>query len=95
MQNKANFPKSQIFITAMLTKNYNRKCKLDTWSKRTQSKPILPARVAGKIALPVRRSFSEDGSEVEGPVVSLSNPFYIMQKATGLKPSSRYNKAVK
>jgi hypothetical protein len=38
--------------------NYSEKCKLDTWSKRTQTKPILPA-MAGKIAL----------SEVEGPVV--------------------------
>jgi hypothetical protein len=57
MQNEPNFSKSQIFITASSTRNYNEKCKLDTWSKRTQTKPILPA-MAGKIAL----------SAVEGPV---------------------------
>jgi ribonuclease HII len=56
MQNKANFQKSQMFITLISTTNYNEKCTLDTWSKRTQTKPILPA-MAGKIAL----------SAVEGP----------------------------
>ena len=57
MPNKANFRKSQIFITLISTTSYSGKMKLDTWSKRTQTKPILPA-VAGKIAL----------SEVEGPM---------------------------
>jgi hypothetical protein len=47
--------------------NYNEKMKLDTWSKRTQTKPILPASMAGKIAL----------SEVEGPVVSYFEIDYI------------------
>jgi hypothetical protein len=56
MQNEPNFLKSQMFITAVPTMNYNEKVALDTWSKRTQTKPILPARVAGKIALPVRHS---------------------------------------
>jgi hypothetical protein len=78
MRNEPNFQKSQMFITLIPTTNYSEKYKLDTWSKRTQmplgmayaTKPILPARVAGKIALPVRRSFSEDGSAVEGPIVS-------------------------
>jgi hypothetical protein len=37
--------------------SYSEKLKLDTWSKRTQTNPILPAS-AGKIAL----------SAVEGPV---------------------------
>jgi hypothetical protein len=40
MQNKANFSKSQMLITATLATNYSEKCKLDTWSKRTQTKPI-------------------------------------------------------
>ncbi len=39
MQNKANFQKSQMFITSMKTTNYNEKMKMDTWSKRTQSNP--------------------------------------------------------
>jgi hypothetical protein len=47
-----------MFITAVSTITYNENDALDTWSKRTQTKPILPA-MAGKIAL----------SEVEGPVV--------------------------
>jgi hypothetical protein len=55
--------------------SYNEKSKLDTWSKQTQTKPILPA-MAGKIAPllrmsfilmglvpPVLRSFSEGGSD--------------------------------
>ena len=56
MQNKANFRKSQMFITVVLITNYNEKTKLDTWSKRTQTKPILPAS-AGKIAPLFRMSF--------------------------------------
>ncbi len=40
MQNKANFLKSQIFITVISTKSYNEKCELDTWLKRTQTNPI-------------------------------------------------------
>jgi hypothetical protein len=58
MRNEPNFSKSQIFITIITTTSYNEKSKLDTWSKRTQTNPILPAYMAGKIAL----------SEVEGPV---------------------------
>ncbi|MFZ0033946.1 MAG: hypothetical protein WAK60_03015, partial [Sedimentisphaerales bacterium] len=50
MQNEPNFQKSQMFITLMKTMNYNEKPTMDTWSKRTQTNPILPA-MAGKIAL--------------------------------------------
>jgi hypothetical protein len=57
MRNEPNFQKSQMFITAVSTTNYNGKCKLDTWSKRTQTKPILPAPMAGKIAPLFRMSF--------------------------------------
>jgi hypothetical protein len=39
MQNKANFQKSQMFITAISTTNYNEKLTMDTWSKRTQTNP--------------------------------------------------------
>jgi hypothetical protein len=41
MSNKANLGQSQIFITSMKAKSYNEKMKLDTWSKQTQSNPIL------------------------------------------------------
>jgi hypothetical protein len=47
MQNEPNFSKSQIFITLVSTKNYNEKVALDTWSKRTQTNPILPANPFG------------------------------------------------
>src|SRR4030042_979425 len=40
MQNEPNFSKSQMFITIAITSNYSEKCKLDTWSKRTQTNPI-------------------------------------------------------
>ena len=56
MRNEPNFQKSQMVVTLVKTMSYNEKCKMDTWSKRTQTNPILPAYVAGKIAL----------SEVEG-----------------------------
>jgi hypothetical protein len=32
-----------MFITLMKTTNYSEKMKLDTWSKQTQTKPILSA----------------------------------------------------
>jgi hypothetical protein len=57
MRNKANFSKSQMFITQVLTSNYSEKLKLDTWSKRTQTKPILVAA----------KPFGEDG--FTGPIV--------------------------
>ena len=53
MRNEANFSKSQIFITAVLTTNYNKKATVDTWPKRTQTKPIkanlVPSAVEGSI----------------------------------------------
>jgi hypothetical protein len=56
MRNEPNFQKSQMFISSIKTRNYNEKFTLDTWSKRTQSNPILPA-MAGKIAPLFRMSF--------------------------------------
>jgi hypothetical protein len=44
MRNKANFQKSQMFVTSVLTMDYNEKCKLDTWLKQTQTKPIWKRR---------------------------------------------------
>jgi ribonuclease HII len=41
MQNEPNFSKSQMFINLISTTNYNKKSTMDTWSKRTQTKPIL------------------------------------------------------
>jgi hypothetical protein len=64
MQNKANFQKSQMFITTIITTNYNEKWTMDTWSKQTQSKPILPA-MAGKIAPLLRMSFILMGPDVQ------------------------------
>jgi hypothetical protein len=52
MQNKANFPKSQMFITVISTTTYNEKWTMDTWSKQTQTKPILPAVALAKADLP-------------------------------------------
>jgi hypothetical protein len=38
-----------MFITLVSTMNYNEKVALDTWSKRTQTKPILiVCRVGGE-----------------------------------------------
>jgi hypothetical protein len=44
MRNEPNLGQSQIFVTVVLTMNYNEKSKLDTWSKQTQTKPILKIR---------------------------------------------------
>src|SRR4030042_5644041 len=41
MRNEPNLGQSQIFVTLMKTMNYSEKMKLDTWSKRTQTNPIL------------------------------------------------------
>jgi hypothetical protein len=51
MQNKPNFQKSQMFITASLTINYSGKVKLDTWSKQTQSKPIFSWQLEGLLPI--------------------------------------------
>jgi hypothetical protein len=48
MQNKPNFSKSQMFIIAIKTTNYSEKMKVDTWSKQTQSNPILSRRNLGE-----------------------------------------------
>jgi hypothetical protein len=58
MRNKANFPKSQMFITVISTMNYNEKTTLDTWSKQTQTNPILPATLFGGF---IRLSLGESG----------------------------------
>jgi hypothetical protein len=66
MRNEPNFPKSQMVVTLVLTTNYNEKTTLDTWSKQTQTKPILPATLFGgfvRRSLLVRHSFSDGGSE--------------------------------
>ncbi len=51
MRNEPNLRQSQIFTTIVSTISYNEKLKLDTWSKRTQTKPILVAA----------KPFGEDG----------------------------------
>jgi len=48
MRNEPNFSKSQMFITLIKTSNYNKKWTLDTWSKRTQTNPILSAVASAK-----------------------------------------------
>ncbi len=59
MQNEPNFSKSQMFTTIVKKRNYSEKCTMDTWSKQTQTKPILPAY--GKLA---RRSLGEGGKNL-------------------------------
>jgi hypothetical protein len=54
MRNKANFPKSQMFITLLKTTNYNEKVALDSWSKQTQTKPTCPERSRGIYPLVLR-----------------------------------------
>jgi hypothetical protein len=55
----------KMLITSYITKSYDNNSRFLTMEKQTQSKPILPASMAGKIAL----------SAVEGPVVSSVEPF--------------------
>jgi hypothetical protein len=48
----------------------NRRCKIEPNLARHaiwRANPILPI-MAGKIALPIRHSFSDGGSEAEGPI---------------------------
>jgi hypothetical protein len=40
MQNEPNFRNGEMFLTPVTSTAYNEKCKLDTWSKRTQTNPI-------------------------------------------------------
>jgi hypothetical protein len=67
MQNKANFRKSQMFITAVSTTNYNEKMKLDTWSKRTQTNPIygeLVEPTCSELVKPITKLGMTQGPEV-------------------------------
>jgi RNA polymerase sigma-70 factor, ECF subfamily len=68
MRNKPNFPKSQMFIKVVSTTNYNEKWTMDTWSKQTQTNPILPAPL-------FRVSFTLMGS-ASGGGVKRWNLFY-------------------
>jgi 16S rRNA (uracil1498-N3)-methyltransferase len=67
MSNKPNFPKSQMFVTQVLTMNYNEKLKMDTWSKQTQmplgmacaTKPILGVAPAARHAAHLNQDSSK------------------------------------
>jgi len=63
MQNKANFQKSQMFITPISTMNYNEKWILDTWSKRTQSNPIYGEPV--EPTKPILKGLKKDSIWIE------------------------------
>jgi hypothetical protein len=62
MQNEPNFSKSQMFITLIRTRNYNKKWTMDTWSKQTQTNPILPA-YGGFTRLRRAGGFTPSGAE--------------------------------
>jgi len=51
MRNEPNFSKSQMVATLLKTTNYNEKLTMDTWSKRTQTNPILTGMRGLKIWL--------------------------------------------
>jgi hypothetical protein len=59
MQNKANFQKSQMFITIVSITNYNEKWTMDTWSKRTQTNPILSRAQSPALSLSNGRDLSK------------------------------------
>jgi len=50
MQNEPNFQKSQMFITVISAMNYNEKMTMDTWLKRTQTKPIYSELACPELA---------------------------------------------
>jgi hypothetical protein len=56
MQNEPNLSKSQIFIILISTTSYSEKCKLDTWSKRTQTNPILSRAQSRDLSKQLRTS---------------------------------------
>jgi predicted transcriptional regulator len=56
MQNEPNFQKSQMFITVVSTMSCNKKMKLDTWSKRTQTNPIYSVLIRVNLWLNSKRT---------------------------------------
>ena len=85
MSNEANFLKSQMFITIILTTSYSEKCELDTWSKRTQSNPISEGgqeKLVTKMGLP--RRFAPRCSTIYY-IMMFEDVFDIMMQLEGLR----------
>jgi hypothetical protein len=85
MQNEPNFSKSQMLITLAATKNCNEKVELDTWSKRTQTKPIKPN------FYPKQSQNEPKGSDIY-PVFYTFMPTTILSTAAG--PPVKYGESV-
>jgi len=56
MRNEPNFQKVKRVVTQVLTRNYNEKLTMDSWSKRTQTNPILSAEALAKADKPASMS---------------------------------------
>ena len=83
MQNEPNFSKSQMFITLIRTTNYNKKWTLDTWSKRTQTNPILPATPFGgrtQFMVPALRSPQGEEGSLSNPRKFKKHPRLLLEK---------------
>ena len=76
MRNEPDFSKSQMFITLIRTTNYNKKWTMDTWSKRTQTNPNLPATpFGGRTQFMVSKRSESNGS----------NPVEVARRTIGPK----------
>ena len=86
----------KMLVTLLKTMTNNKKQRPMSSRKQTQTKPILPACMAGKIALPALECRYR-GSAAEGPIKTTVRlrRIYVVQKVAGLKPNSRYNRVVK
>jgi hypothetical protein len=77
-----------MFINSIKTTNYNEKCKLDTWSKRTQTKPILvPSAVEGSIKTTSGfAGLNQLATSDERPATNYNiSPVRILEKSSGLR----------
>ena len=78
MRNEPNFQKSQMFTTLMKAKDYNKKMKMDTWLKRTQTNPISNsyAILCNQNKAKTNPNLPAYGGQTQ-PVVSKVEPFIV------------------
>jgi len=88
MQNEPNFSKSQTFTTLLKTTSYSEKCKLDTWSKRTQTKPTCGEQsrtICSELVEPISNMHSMQGGNKLLKILKILPVQYLTYRCNSLR----------